>query len=165
MPAERSKNTAREAAVALALDDFQCFPVWPSKCPATPRGILDATDDPFALLALWEKHPRAPLVGVRTGEASGVDALDIDAKHREAGDWWRENRDRLPRTRAHRSRGGGLHLFFQHAPVLRCRTSKIARGVDVKADGGCVTWWPANGLPVLCDAEPAPWPARLLAQL
>src|SRR5262249_14583078 len=52
-----------------------------------------------------------------------------------------------------------------HPEGLRCSTGKLARGIDVKADGGCAIWWPAAGLPVLHDAAPAPWPDWLRAQL
>jgi hypothetical protein len=41
-----------------------------------------------------------------------------------------------------------LHLIFQHAAGLRCSAEKIAAGVDVRAIGGYVIWWPAAGLPV-----------------
>jgi hypothetical protein len=68
-------------------------------------------------------------------------------------------------TRAHRTRSGGVHLLFEHAPGLRCSTNKIARGVDVRSDGGYIIWWPAAGLPVLSDAAVASWPKWLLRRL
>jgi hypothetical protein len=52
-------------------------------------------------------------------------------------------------------------LFFQHQRGLRCSTSKIELGVDVRADGGYVVWWPASGGRVLCEGPIAPWPASL----
>jgi hypothetical protein len=58
-----------------------------------------------------------------------------------------------------------LHLIFAHAEGLRCSVSRLAHGIDVKADGGCAIWWLAAGLPVLHNGEPACWPAWLLAQL
>src|SRR5262249_43596483 len=106
-----------------------------------------------------------PLVGVRTGAISGVDVLDLDAKHSDARNWWHAHRAELPVTRVHRTRSGGLHLVFRHAQGLRCSTSKLARGVDVKADGGCAIWWPGAGRPGLDDAARAPWPDWLRAQL
>src|SRR5262249_41039209 len=42
---------------------------------------------------------------------------------------------------------------------------KLARGIDVKADGGCCVWWPAAGQPVLHEGPLAPWPAWLLTRL
>jgi hypothetical protein len=48
---------------------------------------------------------------------------------------------------------------------VRCTAGVIAPGVDTRGDGGYIIWWPAAGLPVLCDAPPAIWPAWLLADL
>ncbi|GLR85847.1 bifunctional DNA primase/polymerase [Bradyrhizobium iriomotense] len=149
------------AALQLAAADIPCFPVARSKCPTTPHGFRDASTDPDALSDLWGRYG-GPLVGIRTGASSGLDVLDLDQKP-AARAWWTEHRERIPTTRVHRSRSGGLHLVFRHAPSLRCSTSRIAIGVDVKADDGCIIWWPAAGLPVLCDAPLAPWPDWLEA--
>jgi len=150
-------------AIDLATSNgYRCFPVGWNKHPTIPggKGFHAASCDPEVLRNLWAQHP-GPLIGVATGVTSGIDVLDIDQKPTARG-WWRENRDRIPPTRTHRTRSGGLHLLFQHAPSLRCSTSKIARGVDVRADGGYIIWWPAAGLPVLRDIPPAPWPNWLL---
>jgi hypothetical protein len=95
------------------------------------------------------------------GEASGISALDLDAKHREAREWWLGHRDRLPPTRTHRTRSGGLHLLFAHRESARTSVSKFAKGIDVRANGSYLIWWPVTGLPVLCDAGFAPWPEWL----
>ena len=68
------------------------------------------------------------------------------------------------RTRAHRTRSGGLHLLFRHDDTVHCTAGKIALGVDTRGAGGYVIWWPAAGFPVLSDAAPAPWPDWLLAE-
>jgi hypothetical protein len=151
-------------ALMLASEDRPCLPCAGSKRPTSPRGFLDASADPIALRELWSKYP-GQLVGVRTGDASGIDVLDLDRKHPQAAEWWNAHRDSLPVTRVHRSRSGGLHLFFQHTPDMRCSASRIARGVDVRGDGGYVIWWPIAGLPVLCDAPLALWPEWLRIQL
>ena len=99
------------------------------------------------------------LVGVPTGSVSGFDVLDVDV----AGLGWLDSVwDRLPPTRAHATRSGGRHFFFRHVDGLRNSVSRIADGVDVRADGGFVIWWPRQGLRVLSDAEIAQWPAWLL---
>jgi hypothetical protein len=155
---------ALQAALELACSGLAVFPCAHNKRPTTPHGFLDATKDSEVLRELWQQCP-APLIGVRTGEISNLDILDIDAKHRDARTWWHGHRAELPATRVHRTRSGGLHLVFQHAEGLRCSTGKLARGVDIKGDDGCAIWWPAVSLPVLHDGEPACWPAWLLAQL
>jgi hypothetical protein len=152
--------TAHSASLttALALIDQQvpCFPCRADESPATPHGFKDAAFDRDALQMIWARHP-GPLIGVPTGELSGLDVLDIDQRHR-GGDWFAERRHRLPATRVHRTRSGGLHLIFQHAKGLRCSAGKIAAGIDVRATGGYVIWWPAAGLPTLSEKRVAPWP-------
>jgi hypothetical protein len=157
-------RAALETALALAADGRKCFPCARNKRPATPRGFHDAVSDPVGLHALWRQYP-APLVGVATGAISGIDVLDFDRKHPEAAAWWSRNRDNLPQTRAHRTRSGGLHLFFRHQPGMRCWAARPVPGIDGRCDGGFVIWWPALGLPVLCETLPAVWPAWLLADL
>jgi hypothetical protein len=147
----------------LAERELPCFPCHTDKRPATPRGFKDATCDRDLLSELWKRHP-GPLVGVPTGEISGLDILDIDPRHGGAR-WFAEHRHRLPPTRVHRTRGGGLHLLFQYEPGLRCSAAKIAAGVDVRATGGYVIWWPMAGLPVLSELPTRAWPDWLRVQL
>ena len=151
------------AAIAVALaEEHGCavFPCGIDKRPTTPHGFRDATRDRATILELWRRYP-GPLIGIATGEPSGVDALDLDRQH-GASSWWQEHRDNIPKTRTHRTRSGGLHILFRNHPGLRCSTSRIALGVDVRADGGCIVWWPSIGLPVLADLPIAEWPAWLL---
>lgn len=152
--------TAVEAALALAEQGIKTFPVSANKHPRCPRGHLAVSSDPKVIEAFHVQFGFV-LVGVATGEPSGISVLDIDRKD-VAHAWWAENRHRLPTTRVHRTRGGGLHLWLRHRPGLRSNAGRIAPGVDIRADGASCIWWPAAGLPVLCDAEPAPWPDWLI---
>jgi hypothetical protein len=151
-------------ALRLAAAGLAVFPCAATKAPACPTGFKAATRDPARVTELWHRHP-GPLVGVRTGTEDGLDALDVDAKHEAARRWWADNRPKLPSTRVHRTRSGGLHLLFQHAPGIRCSAGRIAVGVDVRGDDGYVIWWPACGLPVLCSDPLADWPPFLLEAL
>ena len=151
-------------ALELAAASKACFPCHLDKRPATPHGFLDATQHPAELRDLFRRYP-ARLIGVATGAVSGLDVLDADAKHKSAHSWWHKNRNRLPKTLTHRTRSGGLHLFFQHCGGMRNSAGRIASGIDVRGDGGYVIWWPAAKLPVLCRAPLAPWPAWLAAEL
>jgi hypothetical protein len=150
-------------ALKLASLGLPSFPCAENKRPTTPNGFKDATRDPEGLRRLWRQHP-GQLVGVPTGEASGLDVLDIDPRH--GGDvWFRHHKGQLPSTRVHGTRSGGLHFLFRHKPNLRCSVGRVARGVDVRADGGYVIWWPAAGFQFLQMGPVAPWPNWLLPPL
>jgi Bifunctional DNA primase/polymerase, N-terminal len=154
---------ALQAAIELAAVGLPTFPCLENKHPATPHGFKDAAADPDKLRALWAQYP-GELIAVPTGTVSGLDALDLDTKHEEARTWWRVNCRRFPSTRMHHTRAGGMHLIFRHDGGMRCSAGKIVLGVDTRASGGYIIWWPAAGLPVLSDAPPAPWPAWFLAE-
>ena len=152
-----------DVALKLAAAGMPVFPVLANKHPATPHSFKDASRDSAALRELWRKYP-GPLVGVPTGGITGFDVLDFDtAKHPEAGDWWRANRHRLPQTRTHQTRSGGFHLLFRHDAVVRGVAGKICLGIDTRATGNFIVWWPAHGHRVI-DAPLASWPDWLLAE-
>ncbi len=54
----------------------------PGKHPLTSNGLLDATRTPAQVEVWWSAWPQAH-IGIRTGKASGFDALDIDTKNNE----------------------------------------------------------------------------------
>jgi len=146
-----------DAALALQLPVFPCFP---NKHPACPGGFKDAARDPDRIRALFRRHP-GRLIGVPTGEVSGIDVLDIDSvKHPEAGDWVR--RFEPIGTRVHQTHSGGRHALFPHEPGLRCQQAYPVEGIDIRADGGYIIWWPAEGFEVLAGPI-IRWPQALLA--
>jgi Bifunctional DNA primase/polymerase, N-terminal len=159
-----SVTHALNTAIMLGAVGLPCFPCKLSKRPACTHGFHDAETGPTALRGLWDRFP-GELIGVATGEASGFDVLDVDPRHDEALEWCKANQERFPNTRTHKTRSGGVHLLFRHAHGLRCSASRIARGIDVRANGGYAIWWPATGLPVLRAAPLADWPQWLLDQL
>jgi hypothetical protein len=120
--------------------------------------------DKHPLITAWQRnasrrdHSHWPLVGVPTGTVNGFDVLDIDLA---ALGWRDQNRDRFPLTQVHTTRSGGWHFLFKHHEGLRNSASRIAPGVDVRADGGFVIWWAREGLP-FTHAELAEWPEWLL---
>ena len=158
--------TAAEIALGAALAlGLPAFPCRRDKAPACPHGFRDATTNPVGLRDLWRRCP-GPLVGVPTGDASGRDVLDIDApRHPEAAEWWHRHQQIVPATRIHLTRSGGVHVLFRHARGLRCWAGRPVPGVDGRADGGYVVWWPATGERVMCGAPLAPWPEWLLGEL
>src|SRR6516164_301679 len=107
----------------MQLANLRTFPCNDAKEPMIPGGFKSARK------ADWG----SPLVGFPTGAVNGVDVLDIDGDH--GREWYDRNFDALPQTEAHSTRRG-LHLLFRHADGLRCSKDRIARGVDVRAEGG-----------------------------
>jgi hypothetical protein len=155
------------AALAAALARNRRWAVFPcreDKRPATLSGFKDAVSDPSAVADLWRRYP-GPLIGIATGEASGIDVLDIDMKHGEALHWWQDNQATVPPTRTFRTRSGGLHLYFGHASGIGCSAGRLALGVDTRGDGGYVVYWFAAGRECLDNTAPQPWPAWLLTAL
>jgi hypothetical protein len=107
---------------------------------------------------------------VATGERSGLAVLDIDTKNK--GEAWlaefecthglaENGASSLFHTRCHATKSGGMHFIFRHREGLKSSRDLIARGVDVRADGGAIIWWPKEGFRVLAEGPVAPWPARL----
>jgi len=142
----------RANPTALALDEARkliacgipVFPCLADKRPACKQGFKDATKDGDALCQLWTKSPGV-LIGVPTGDASGIFVLDIDStKHPEANDWLDRYSPYLPETRHHRPKSGGLHFLFKHRPGLKNTAGRLAPGVDTRGDGGYIIWWPAS---------------------
>jgi hypothetical protein len=150
---------ALDHALECAARGWAVFPVGQDKTPRTPNGHKAASTEPERIRAMAVQFGFV-LIGIRTGEASDLAVLDIDRQN-DGGSWWADNRHRLPATRTHRTRRGGLHLFFRHRPGLRCNAQRIAAGTDIRAEGGFIIYWPAAGFPVLSDTPLAEWPVWL----
>jgi hypothetical protein len=112
--------SALAAAIELGAKGVPCFPCAQTKRPTCPNGFHNAETDADALAELSSKHP-GPLIGARTGAASGVAVVDVDAKHACAIEWLKSSKPRLPRTRVHRTLSGGCHLLFRHNLVAPSR--------------------------------------------
>jgi hypothetical protein len=128
-------------ALVLAAHGYPVFPVAAAKRPTCPQGFKDASLEPREIRRLWRDHP-APLIGVPTGEATGLFVLDVDSpRHPEAAEWLERCAPYLPETRRQTTRSGGTHLFFNHHQGLRNSAGRVARGVDTRADGGYIIVW------------------------
>jgi len=115
----------------------------PGKHPRTPSGLNDATTDKNIIRAWWKRWPAAS-VAIRTGEISGVVAIDLDGSDGLL-EWERLTAEHGPaETLTARTGSGGRHLFFAH-PGLPIKTrTKILPSVDVRGDGGYVVAAPSN---------------------
>ncbi len=97
-----------------------------------------ATRDPATIGDWWQGWPDAN-IGILTGRGSGVVVLDVDP--RNGGDDALAELEReygpLPRTVSVVTGGGRQHLYFR-APSVPLRSTQIADGLDLKAEGGLV---------------------------
>ena len=146
-----AQNSTLNEALALAKQNIPVFPCKVDKRPATPHGFKDASTDPKKITRWWSTNPAA-LIGVPTGRASGINVLDVDDLKALTA---------VPAviTRTHRTRSGGLHLLFTaNGYDVRNSTSKLAKGLDVRGDGGYIIWWPAHGFAVVNPKHIAPTP-------
>ena len=150
-------SPAEQAALQAAL----CLP-WPSfpcdaqKQPTVRGGFKSARTVDLGLASMWLRNP-GELVGVPTGSASGFSVLDVDI-HKGGDAWWNANKGRLPKTRTHETRSGGVHLLFKHRDGIRNTAARLAAGIDTRGQGGYVIYWPATGLGVINADDLAPWP-------
>lgn len=149
---------ALDTLLAIGLPVFPCDH---RKRPLTVTGYKAATTDPDLLQQYFAKLS-ATHVATPTGLTFFV--IDIDVKDHSNGlPWLEENEDALPPTRRHRSRSGGVHLFFTAEQYPRNSASMIAPGVDVRGAGGSITIPPSPGYSVLDDSPIAESPRWLLS--
>lgn len=135
----------REAALRYAELGYAVFPCVPgAKKPLTKNGFLNASTDPVQIEQWWAKHPRAN-VGIA---AVGLAVIDIDG----AGNPWPGDPDRSADLAgagavATTPRGGRHHVFRRPAEkAWKCSQSRVARGIDVRTDGGYIVAAPSVAL-------------------
>lgn len=162
----RKENPILAAALAIAADGLPVFPCGANKAPLTRNGFKDATTDPAKLRAMFS-NVMAKMIGMPTGELTGIVVVDVDRKeNRQGGDWLDANSSRLVQTRTHRTGSGGLHLLFRHpGRPVKNQNDKIAPGIDVRGDGGYVIIPPTEGYAVADDAPIADIPDWLMPAL
>jgi len=133
-----------DVALDTAAAGWPVFPCTPDKRPATAHGFHDATTDPHAVHTWWTGHPDH-LVGTPT---EGMVVVDLDEPTSgptgAAWAWW---------TSTAGARGwhitdapivvtprGGLHIYYRQPDGVDVRNSasKLAAGVDIRANGGYV---------------------------
>ena len=81
------KSGQLDLALATAEDGFAVFPVNPrTKAPYVNGGFKSATTDVGQIIRWWNRWPDA-LVGIPTGEETGIAVLDLDPG---AEGWYQE---------------------------------------------------------------------------
>jgi AAA domain/Bifunctional DNA primase/polymerase, N-terminal/Primase C terminal 2 (PriCT-2) len=142
-----------------------------AKSPLTQNGLTDATQDPEQIRAWWRRWPEA-LVGARTGSVSDLVVIDYDSHKADftANDWVSGHTDQLIGTRTHSTVNGGRHYLFRPPPGVQYRTGKDItlgsiqrKGLDLRAEGGYIIWWPLHGGGTTNDIA-LPLPADLIEE-
>lgn len=136
---EGSGLNSLEYALAYAAIGWYVFPIERgTKRPIgklTPRGHLDATLDAAKITAWWAAEPEAG-IGIAM-QASGLVAVDIDP--RNGGHFDLEHIEathgKLITDVMAFTGGGGQHLVFLAPSDIGRLPGKLAKGIDLKADG------------------------------
>lgn len=133
------------AALELAAARAPVFPCKPDKSPYIAGGFKAATTDAATIRRWADTFPDA-LVGVPTGEASGLFVLDID-RHGDVDGFatLAALGFDVPRTQAHDTPNGGRHYLLRWQPGMKSSAGSIGAGIDTRGAGGYILWWPANG--------------------
>lgn len=160
------------AALAYAGGGLPVFPCdAASKRPLTEHGFTDASVDPATIAGWWKRWPAA-MIGMPTGQPSGVWVLDVDDP-----DLFTASAPGLPRTREVTT-GKGFHLHWQRDPANPVRNAQRhprtgwpfpeMPGAEVRGDGGYVILPPSRHpsgrlYEWADDSAPVAAPADLLA--
>ncbi|MDO9545663.1 MAG: bifunctional DNA primase/polymerase [Pelolinea sp.] len=120
------------------------FPVRPDKRPMTRHGFKDATIELAEINRIWGKSN--PAICVDCGR-SGLVVVDLDNKHDTDG-FTSFDQLGIDHSQALHTKtpSGGQHLIFKDSTggKIRNSASKIAPGVDIRANGGYVILPPSK---------------------
>lgn len=123
-----------------AKQNWKLFPLRPRDKKPQIRNWPAAVTDDIAQLERWQREFPACNWGMATGEASGVDVLDIDGQEGMLSfRSWEALGQTILATRTHTT-SRGQHILLRHIPGVRNSASKIAPGIDVRGDGGYIVY-------------------------
>lgn len=109
------------------------------------KGVLDASNNAAVVEKWWTRFPQAN-IGIATGKHNGIIVIDVDKdpeKDIDGDEGLKElekTLGKLPETWEAITGRGGRHLYFKYPEghTVKNSASAIARGVDVRGDGGYV---------------------------
>ena len=115
------------------------------KTPATPHGWKDASTEEVQIKEWWKKMPNAN-IGIATGKINNILVIDVDINHAkgkcgdESLNELVKDLGELPPTWECITGSGGRHLYFKYPSghEIRNSASKIAKDIDVRANGGYI---------------------------
>jgi hypothetical protein len=137
-------NDPLAAVLAYAAAGLPVFPCSPqNKQPLTLRGFKDATTEGAQVREWLKKWPLA-MIGVPTGQISGLLVLDVDVDPAENIDGFATLGDleryhgAIPDTLSSTTPRGGRHYYFAWHSGIRNSAGKLGNGLDVRGDGGYI---------------------------
>ena len=159
------------AAITVA-QKYPVFPCSPAdKSPGTMHGFKDASRM-MGKFQWWADHSDS-LVGVPTGESSGVFIIDDDTANKPdpaSSAWIERRRALLESSFNYATRSGGRHYAFLMPGSLDLRSKQGLKvdgaelaSIDTRGNGGYAIWWPAHGF--AATGEIRALPGELLADL
>lgn len=113
------------------------------KAPLTKNGFKDASTDEGQIATWWEQNPTA-MLGLATGQKSGIVAIDVDVKNVNgiiSLSKLQEELGILPQTFTVKTITGGFHICFK-APKdieIPCSANQ-STGIDFRGDGGYIVY-------------------------
>src|SRR5262245_41921099 len=131
----------------------------PDKTTPTPHGVKDATTDEQRVRAWWTRRPDA-MIAMPTGARTNTFVLDVDLDLAEGINGPQSLHELtnkhgpLPPTLTSKTPRGGTQLFFLLSGAdIRCSTSRVGPGLDIRGEGGYVVLPPS----VRADGTPYQW--------
>ena len=121
----------------------------PGKHPRWKKGLIEnglkaATSEEKKIRRFWALWPDAN-IGIATGSASGFWVLDVDTK--DDGPASLEELTNaygdLPETVEAITGSGGSHYLFAHEEGIQNQASQIAKGLDIRGEGGYIVASPS----------------------
>ncbi len=132
------------------------------KSPLTEHGFADASQERARIVAWHVEHPDC-LWGVPTGSATGLVVIDYDTEKADdtAREWITAHTEALMATKVHSTLSGGRHYLFRsegrYSSGVSVELDGVKRqGIDIRAEGGYIIWWPLEGLASIGDATDLP---------
>ncbi len=140
---EASKLSLPQAAVHYASAGVPVFPCVPGqKRPLTLHGFHDASTDPRQVRTWWLRSPTAN-IGIPTGQASGIEVVDIDRRPERSGFSSFELARRAGITAGWaalvRSPSGGMHAYYPADPDRQQQSWQAPHvHIDFRGNGGYI---------------------------
>jgi hypothetical protein len=127
--------TLKDWALGYAEAGFPVFPIKENakKPPLTAHGFKDASTSQVVVERWWDRYPNAN-IAIATGGKWAV--VDVDPRNEGSVPEW------VPSTWTASTPAGGRHYWLRMDRPVRSRV--LARGVDLKAEGGYVVVPPSK---------------------